>query len=50
MTSNFNYDELEHHLSFTQRGEKEVVKAGTNYGTNSSADYSYFTPREKLER
>ena len=27
-TSNFNYDELEHHLSFTQRGEKEVVKAG----------------------
>ncbi|MFB5088148.1 primosomal protein DnaI [Psychrobacillus sp. PGGUH221] len=28
MTSNFNYDELEHHLSFTQRGEKEVVKAG----------------------
>lgn len=28
MTSNFNYEELEHHLSFTQRGEKEVVKAG----------------------
>lgn len=28
LTSNFNYDELEHHLSFTQRGEKEVVKAG----------------------
>lgn len=28
MTSNFNYDELQHHLSFTQRGEKEVVKAG----------------------
>ncbi|WP_277585490.1 primosomal protein DnaI [Psychrobacillus antarcticus] len=28
MTSNFNYEELQHHLSFTQRGEKEVVKAG----------------------
>lgn len=28
MTSNFNYSELEHHLSVTQRGEKEVVKAG----------------------
>lgn len=28
MSSNFNYDELQHHLSFTQRGEKEVVKAG----------------------
>ncbi len=28
MTSNFNYNELEHHLSVTQRGEKEVVKAG----------------------
>ncbi|TQR19827.1 primosomal protein DnaI [Psychrobacillus vulpis] len=28
MSSNFNYDELEHHLSITQRGEKEVVKAG----------------------
>ncbi len=28
MTSNFNYEELEHHLSVTQRGEKEVVKAG----------------------
>ncbi|MFD1206929.1 MULTISPECIES: primosomal protein DnaI [Sporosarcina] len=27
-TSNFNYDELQHHLSYTQRGEKEVVKAG----------------------
>lgn len=28
MSSNFNYGELEHHLSVTQRGEKEVVKAG----------------------
>lgn len=28
MSSNFNYDELQHHLSITQRGEKEVVKAG----------------------
>ncbi|MER2262275.1 MAG: primosomal protein DnaI [Psychrobacillus sp.] len=28
MSSNFNYDELQHHLSYTQRGEKEVVKAG----------------------
>ena len=28
MTSNFNYNELEHHLSVTQRGEREVVKAG----------------------
>ena len=26
-TSNFNLDELEHHLAHTQRGEKEVVKA-----------------------
>ena len=28
MSSNFNYEELQHHLSYTQRGEKEVVKAG----------------------
>ncbi|GGA36745.1 primosomal protein DnaI [Psychrobacillus lasiicapitis] len=28
ITSNFNYSELEYHLSVTQRGEKEVVKAG----------------------
>lgn len=26
-TSNFNFDELEHHLTYTQRGEKEAVKA-----------------------
>jgi len=26
-TSNFNCDELEHHLTYTQRGEKEAVKA-----------------------
>ncbi|MFS0574890.1 primosomal protein DnaI [Sporosarcina sp. 179-K 3D1 HS] len=26
-TSNLNYDELEHHLTYTQRGEKEAVKA-----------------------
>ncbi|MFJ7934879.1 primosomal protein DnaI [Sporosarcina sp. NPDC096371] len=26
-TSNFSFEELEHHLSYTQRGEKEVVKA-----------------------
>ena len=26
-TSNFSYDELEHHLTYSQRGEKEVVKA-----------------------
>lgn len=26
-TSNFSYDELEHHLTYTQRGEKEAVKA-----------------------
>ncbi|MBE1554423.1 primosomal protein DnaI [Sporosarcina limicola] len=26
-TSNLSYDELEHHLTYTQRGEKEVVKA-----------------------
>ncbi len=26
-TSNFSYDELEHHLTFTQRGEQEAVKA-----------------------
>ncbi|MDM5249709.1 primosomal protein DnaI [Lysinibacillus sp. G4S2] len=28
ITSNFNYDELEHHLSQTQKGDIEVVKAG----------------------
>lgn len=27
ITSNFNFDELEHHLTYTQRGEKEEVKA-----------------------
>ncbi|MGG0670115.1 primosomal protein DnaI [Lederbergia citrisecunda] len=26
-TSNFNFDELQHHLTYTQRGEKEEVKA-----------------------
>ncbi len=26
-TSNFSYEELEHHLTYTQRGEKEAVKA-----------------------
>ncbi|MDN4607277.1 primosomal protein DnaI [Sporosarcina highlanderae] len=26
-TSNFNYDELQHHLTYTQRGEQEEVKA-----------------------
>lgn len=26
-TSNFNLNELEHHLTYTQRGEKEVIKA-----------------------
>lgn len=26
-TSNFSYKELEHHLTYSQRGEKEVVKA-----------------------
>lgn len=26
-TSNFSYDELEHHLAFTQRGDQEAVKA-----------------------
>ncbi|BAQ11723.1 primosomal protein dnai [Bacillus sp. OxB-1] len=26
-TSNFSYQELEHHLTYSQRGEKEVVKA-----------------------
>ncbi|PIC87379.1 primosomal protein DnaI [Sporosarcina sp. P20a] len=26
-TSNFNYDELEHHLTTSQRGEKEPIKA-----------------------
>lgn len=26
-TSNFNYDELEYHLSYTQRGEEEKLKA-----------------------
>ena len=26
-TSNFSYDELEHHLTYSQRGEKEAVKA-----------------------
>ncbi|MDW0112897.1 primosomal protein DnaI [Sporosarcina saromensis] len=26
-TSNYNYKELEHHLAYTQRGEKEEVKA-----------------------
>ncbi|MCM3637175.1 primosomal protein DnaI [Sporosarcina luteola] len=26
-TSNLNHDELEHHLTYTQRGEKEAVKA-----------------------
>lgn len=26
-TSNFSYDELEHHLTYSQRGDKEVVKA-----------------------
>ncbi|WP_223555464.1 MULTISPECIES: primosomal protein DnaI [Lysinibacillus] len=28
ITSNFNYDELEHHLAQTQKGDIEVVKAG----------------------
>ena len=28
ITSNFNYDELEHHLAKTQKGDIEVVKAG----------------------
>ncbi len=27
ITSNFNFDELQHHLTYTQRGEKEEVKA-----------------------
>lgn len=27
LTSNFSYKELEHHLTYTQRGEKEEVKA-----------------------
>ena len=26
-TSNFSYEELEHHLTYSQRGEKDVVKA-----------------------
>ncbi|OEH91873.1 primosomal protein DnaI [Bacillus solimangrovi] len=26
-TSNYNYDDLEHHLSYTQRGEEEKLKA-----------------------
>jgi primosomal protein DnaI len=26
-TSNFNYDELEHHLTYSQRGEEEKIKA-----------------------
>ncbi len=26
-TSNFNYSDLEHHLTYSQRGEKEVIKA-----------------------
>ena len=26
-TSNFNFSDLEHHLTYTQRGEKEAVKA-----------------------
>lgn len=26
-TSNFSYDELEHHLTYSQRGDKEAVKA-----------------------
>jgi len=26
-TSNFSFDELEHHLTYSQRGDKEVVKA-----------------------
>jgi primosomal protein DnaI len=28
ITSNFNYDELEHHLAQSQKGDIEVVKAG----------------------
>src|SRR5690606_35180330 len=27
-TSNFNLDDLEHHLTYSQRGEEEKVKAG----------------------
>ncbi len=28
ITSNFNYEELEHHLAQSQKGDIEVVKAG----------------------
>ena len=35
-TSNFSYAELEDHLTYTQRGEKEAVKGCTNYEKNTN--------------
>ena len=35
-TSNLSYAELEDHLTYTQRGEKEVCKSGENYGEGAN--------------
>ena len=33
-TSNFDFKQLEHHLTYTRRGEAEEMKAKTYYGAN----------------